>query len=173
MDMVSSWVAAVSSPGDEYHLAPSSGSYADRYKLVRVSRIAVENLLEIFAEVRKEIDVLHIEELSDGAWELVVLESHCRVLQDKLDGSCSNVDLNYYPFEPTPQDVAIWGYDSAKKLCEVWGRQRAERVVRGRGPAAACYAHLLADQPLVPICEGYGGSEKHAACIVEDCVRGK
>ncbi len=87
-----------------------------------------------------------IEELDDGSWEMVVLQSHCHALHDRLDKIFpgSNVDLNYDPVEPAASDLKFRGYDTAKKLRKYWFSQRANRMINTAWPAAAaCYAHHL------------------------------
>ena len=92
-------------------------------------------------------EVPHIEELNDGSWEMVVLKSYCCTFQDMLGEmfAGSDVDLNYDPLEPTVNNVEVWGYSNAKKLCKHLFVQRAERIVKEGWPAAAAhFAYLLA-----------------------------
>ena len=128
-------------------------------------------------------EVPNIEELSDGSWEICILKSHRRTVQDTLAKTFpgSDVDLYYNPLEPAANDLKIWDYNTAKKLRQHWFFQRAIRVIKKGWPAAAaCYAYLLEvmfglrlDQPLVPTYRGHVQSKEDAVYLVKACLRGK
>ncbi len=146
-DITPSCIFAVSSPGYKSHPAPQSGLHADQYTLVRLSEVEDGKVWEIFdTEIGTTHEVPSIEKLDDGSWEMVVLQSHCSALQDRLGKIFpgSNVDLNYDPGEPAASDLEFWNYDTAKKLREHWFSQRANRMINTAWPAAAAYyAHHL------------------------------
>jgi hypothetical protein len=146
-DTTPSYIVAVSSLGDKSHLSPPPGLRADQYTLIRLSKVKDENVLEkLDKKIGTVTEVPNIEELSDGSWEICILKSHRRTVQDTLGKTFpgSDVDLYYNPFEPAANDLKIWDYDTAKKLRQHWFFQRAIRVVKKGWPAAAaCYAYLL------------------------------
>ena len=192
-DITPSCTTAVSSLGNKSHSALPPGLHADQYTLVRLSEVEDEDgeVWEIFdTKIGTVHKVPSIEELGDGSWEMVVLQSHCRVLQDRLDKifSGSNVDLNYDPVEPTASDLRFWDYDSAKKLRECSFFQRANRMINTAWPAAvACYAYRLrilnglregaagfnclksSDQSLVSTYRGYPQSKEDAVYLLQAC----
>ena len=193
-DITPSCSAAVSSPGDKSYPAPPPGLHPDQYTLVRLSEFEDEDgkVWGIFdTEIRKMHEVPSIEELGDGSWEMVVLQSHCRALQNRLGRIFpgSNVDLNYDPIEPTASDLKFWrGYDTAKKLRECWFSQRANRMINKAWPAAAAYyAYRLgvmnglregaagsncpksSNQPLKPTYRGYLQRKGDAVCLLQAC----
>jgi len=107
-DITPSCIFAVSSPGYKSHPAPQSGLHADQYTLVRLSEVEDGKVWEIFdTEIGTTHEVPSIEKLDDGSWEMVVLQSHCSALQDRLGKIFpgSNVDLNYDPGEPAASDL--------------------------------------------------------------------
>lgn len=181
--MTPSHTIAVSSSGDEGHLSPPPGSRADQYALVRLSKVEERNILETLdTKIGTANEVPNIEELSDGSWEICILTSHRRTIQDRLGKifSDSNVELYYDPLEPTATDLEFWDYDTAKKLRQCWFFQRAIRVIKNGWPAAAaCYAYLLevmfdlrSDLPLVPTYRGCLQNKEDAVYIIEACLRG-
>ncbi|KAL8868946.1 MAG: hypothetical protein Q9198_008014, partial [Flavoplaca austrocitrina] len=112
-------VVAVSSSGDEGHPSPPPGLRADQYALIRLSNVKDRNVLETLdTEIGTVNEVPNIEELSDESWEICILESHRRTVQDTLGKifSGSDVDLYYDPLEATANDLEFWDYDTAKKL---------------------------------------------------------
>jgi len=189
-DITPSYSAAASSPGNKSHPAPPPGLHADQYTLVRLFEVEDEDgkVGEIFdTKIGTTHEVASIEELDDGSWEMVVLQSHCRALQDRLGKIFpgSKVDLNYDPVEPVASDLESWGYDRAKKLRERWFSQRAKKMINTAWPAAAAsYAHHLgvmkelregaagsncpqsSDQPLVPTHRGYLQSKGDAVYLL-------
>ena len=129
-------------------IAPLSGFRKDQYTLIRLSEVEDRKILEALdTQIGTLNQVLHIEELSDGSWEICILRSHCRAVQDTLGKVFpdSDVDLKYNPFEPTANDLKIWDYDTAKKLRRLWFLPRAVRIVQKGWPAAAAayYAYIL------------------------------
>ncbi len=198
-DITSSCIVAVSSPGDKSHPAPPSGLHVDQYTLVRLSEVEVEDedekVWEIFdTKIGTTLEVPNIEELGDGSWEMVVLKSHCRALQDMLGKIYpgSNVDLNYDPVEPAASDLEFLGYDNAKKLREHLFSQRAERIINWSwSTVAAYYAYRLgvmdglregaagssclksSHQPLVPTYRGYLQSKGDAVYLLQACFGGR
>lgn len=182
--MTPSHIVAVSSSGDEGHLSAPPGLRADQYALIRLSKVEDTNVLEALdMSIGTVNEVPNIEELSDESWEICILKSHRRTVQDMLSKkfSGSDVDLYYDPLEPTANDLECWDYDTAKKLRQSWFLQRAIRVVKMGWPAAAaCYAYLLevmfvirSDLPLVPTYRGCLQSKEDAVYIIEACLRGK
>ena len=128
-------------------------------------------------------EVPNIEELSDGSWEICILKSHRRTVQDTLGKmfSGADVDLYYDPLKPTADNLEFWDYDTAKKLGQGWFFQRAIRVIKnGCPPAAACHAYFLevmfglrSDLPLVPTYLGCLKSKQDAFYLLEASLRGK
>lgn len=139
-------VAAVSSR-DECHLSLPSDFIAAHYTIARVSKIGDGNVLEkLDGKTGRVNEVPSIKQLGDGSWEMVVLKSFCRTLQETLNNIFpgSEVDMNHDPLKPTANDVEVWGPDRAKKLYELWFVQRAKTIVKEGWPvAAAYYAYLL------------------------------
>ena len=129
-------------------IAPPSGFRKDQYTLIRLSEVEDRNILEMLdTQIGTMNQVLHIEELSDGSWEICILKSHSHAVQDALGKIFpdSDVDLKYNPFEPTANDLKIWDYDMAKKLRRLWFLPRAVRIVEKcwSAAAAAYYAYIL------------------------------
>ena len=88
-----------------------------------------------------------MEELNDGSWEMVVLQSYCPSLQAILRKIFpgSDIDLNYDPTEPTISEAETFGYKVAKTTCQDLFIRRAEKMVEEGWPMAAdCYKHLAA-----------------------------
>ncbi len=176
-DMASSSIVAVCSLVDESRLSPSLGFRADQYTLIRLSKVEKRKILKTLdTQIGTVNEVPNIEELSDGSWEICTLKSHCRTVHDTLEKIFPNsdVDLHYNPHEPTANDVKIWGYNAAKKLCRCRCAKRSIRIVKDGWPAAATYyASLLevmcvlgeAATPLAPTYQGFLGSKGDAAHI--------
>jgi len=183
-DMTPSHMVAVSSSGVEGHLSPPPDLRADQYALIRLSKVEDRNLLETLdTKIGTVNEVPNIEELSDESWEICILKSHRRTVQDTLGKifSSSDVELCYDPLEPTANDLEFWDYDTAKQLRRRWFFQRAIRVVEKGWPAAAAYyAYLLevmfglsSHPPLVPTYRGYLQSKEDAVYTIEACLRGR
>ena len=131
------YVVTVSSSG---HLRP------ERYMLLQLSNVnCIDALKTLNVSTGKENGVLHIEELSYGSWELVVLKSYCRMFQDMLYETFANpgVNLNYDPLEPIAACVKLLGYSAARNLSRHLFVQRAERIIKDGSPAAAYFAYRL------------------------------
>ena len=147
-DMMPSCIARVSSPGHERHLAPLSSLGTTQYTLVRLSKVGDGNILNILdIQLWTVNEVISIEELNDGSWEMTVLKSYCSILQVMLGKifPSSDVDLNYDPTESAVNEVENLDYSGAKTLCQHLFIKRAERMVKKGWPmAAACYDHLTA-----------------------------
>lgn len=182
--MTPSHVVAVSSSGDEGHLSPPPGLRSDQYALIRLSKVENTDVLETLdRKIGTVNEVPNIEELSDESWEICILKSHRRTVQDTLRKifSGSDVDLYYDPLEPTANDLEFLDYDTAKKLRQSSFFERAIKVVKMGWPAAAaCYAFLLkvmfglcSDLSLVPTYRGCLQGKEDAVYIVEACLRGK
>ena len=165
-------------------LLPPLGFHGDQYTLIRMFGVEDENVLKILdANIGKVNEVPHIEELSDGSWEICILKSHRHTIKDKLRQIFpgSNVELYYNPLGPTAKDLKIWGCGKAKMLYEEWFFERAIRVIKEGWPAgAACYAHRLKvmsglriDFTLVPTYQGYLQSKEDAVHLLEACLSGK
>ena len=115
--------------------------------LLQLSNVnCIDALKTLNESIGKVNEVLHIEELSDGSWEVVVLKSYCRILQDTLYETFANpgVDLNYDPLEPIAACVKLLGYSAARNLSKHLFGQRAERIIKDGSPAAAYFAYRLA-----------------------------
>jgi hypothetical protein len=180
---------------DEGCLSPPWGFRAAQYTLIRLSKVEGRKVLETLdKEIGTVNEVPHIEELSDGSWEICILKSHCHTAQDTLNTIFpgSDVDLNYNPVEPTANDLKIWDYDAAKRLRHHWCFKRAIRIVQDGWPAAAAYyTYLLEgmcglgeaaagpicpdsfDQPLVPTYQGRLESKEDAVYLLEACLQAK
>ena len=136
------------SPRGERQLARWRFS-TDQYTLVRLSNAGDGDILEkLDTNIGTGYEVLSIEELIDGSWEMVTLKSYCCTLQDTLSKMFpgSNVDLNYDPLEPTASDVEYVGHNTAKKLCQYWFLKRAERMIQVAWPMAAAYYACLVER---------------------------
>jgi len=120
----------------------------NQYTLVRLSKAGDGNILNVLdTKIGTVNELLRVEELNDGLWEMVVLKSYCSTLQAMLGEIFpgSNVDLNHDPTEPTVSEVEILGYNAAKMLCEHLFIKRAERMVKeGWSMAADFYDYLRA-----------------------------
>jgi hypothetical protein len=115
--------------------------------LLQLSNVNCIDAFKTFNDSIGKVDeVLHIEELSDGSWEVVVLKSYCRMLQDTLYETFANPDVNlkYDPLEPIAADVELLGYGAARNLSKHLFVQRAERIIKEGSPAAAYFAYRLA-----------------------------
>ncbi len=192
-DITFSYSVAVSSSGNKSHSASPSSLHADQYTLVRLSEIENEGekVWDFFdTKIGTMHEVTSIEELGDGSWEIIVLQSHCRALQDRLGKIFpdSNVDLNYDSVEPAASDLKFWNYDTTNKLREFCFSQRANRMINTAWPAAAAYyAHHLKvmnelregaarfncpksfDQPLMSTYRGYLQSKRDAVYLLQAC----
>ena len=118
-----SYVVAVSSPEHKGHLLPPPGLRADQYTLIRLSKVRDGNMLDTLdTKIGTVNEVPHIDELSNGSWEICILKSHRRTVQDKLGEVFpgSDVDVYYDPREPTANDLEFWDYNTAKKLRQYW-----------------------------------------------------
>jgi len=121
------------------------------------------------------------------------LKSYCLIAQSTLGKMFpdSDIDLHYNPLEPTAQDVEVWGYDKAKKVCRQWLFKRSIRVVsEGWSVAAAYYSSLLrvmfgldeaaagfvhpdsSNQQLIPTYQGCIRSKEDAVYLLEACLQG-
>ena len=92
---------------------------ADQYRLTRLSEVEYEDVSKLFdAQVRTWYGVLCVLPLGDGSYEIVVQNSHCTILNARLDKMLpeSSFDLEYDPVEPTHADLRFWDYDTAKEL---------------------------------------------------------
>lgn len=191
-DMVPSRIATAFPSGEQRCITPL-GLQADQYRLARLSEVEYEDVSKFFdAQMRTWYGVPCVLPLGDGSYEIVVQNSHCTILKDRLDKMLpeSNFDLEYDPVEPTHADLQFWDYDTAKDLHQHWFLLRASRVAGKDGSMAAAYytyrlKHLYGldaavtgsslksfDGPLVPTFRGYLESEDEAVCLVEACLRG-
>ena len=118
----------------------------DRYTLLQFSNVACKDVLRMLdGRIGKADIVPHIEQLSDGSWEMVVPRSCCHMLRDMLHEvfAGSDVNLNYDPLEPLAACVELLGYSTARKLSKRLFMQRAERIISDGSPAAAYFAYRL------------------------------
>jgi len=138
-------------------------------------------------------EVPNIEKLNDGSWEICMLKSYRFIAQSTLGEIFpdSDIDLHYNPLEPPAEDVKVWGYDKAKKVCRQWLFNRAIRVVsEGWSVAATYFSSLLrvmcgldeaaagfvhpgsSNQQLIPTYQGCIRSKEDAVYLLEACLRG-
>lgn len=147
-DMMPSCIATASSSRNGRHLASPSSVGMNQYTLARLSKTGDGNILDILdTRIGALNELLNVEELNDGSWEMVVLKSYCPTLQAMLDEIFpgSDVDLYHDPIESTISEVKHLGYNAAKTLCEYLFIKRAERMVKEGWPMAAdFYEHLTA-----------------------------
>ncbi len=91
-------------------------------------------------------ELLSMEELIDGTWEIAVLKSYGPTLQailgEKFPGS--DVDLDYDPTEPTTSEMENSDYSATKTLREHLFIKRAERMIKEGPPMAAKFYEYLA-----------------------------
>ena len=79
-DTMASSIVALPS-GDESRPSPPSGFRTEQYMLIRLSKVEDRKILETLdTQIGAINQVLHIEELSDGSWEIYTLKSHCRIV---------------------------------------------------------------------------------------------
>jgi hypothetical protein len=115
----------------------------DSYTLVRVSNLGY------YAQTLEKLgnfdEILSIEELEDGSWELPVRKSYLPTLKDKLREMVSDciIDPDYDPTKPNAREVEEFGYETARILSKDKFHDRAERMIHEAFPkAAAFYAEL-------------------------------
>jgi hypothetical protein len=90
-------------------------------------------------------EILSIEELQDGSWELPVRKSYLPTLKNKLRQVVPGciIEPDYDPTEPNAKEVEEFGYERARILRTATFHDRAERMIREPWPkAAAFYADL-------------------------------
>jgi hypothetical protein len=121
----------------------------DDYALVCLSSIGSPSYIEIlkmFDMIAAALDaVLRAEELPDQTWELPVLRTYLPTLEAKLRTlfpGC-NIESDYDPTEPNPQETEMFGYGMAKALrtdtaCDRADRMRNDTCLK----AALFYSHL-------------------------------
>jgi len=128
---------------------PLDGTFDfELYTLVRLSGLGnyTETLdnLEMLGNIN---EVLSIEELPDGCWELPVLKSYVPRLRDevgKIFPGC-NVEPDNDPTEPSEKEVKEIGFEKARILRTRTFCDRAERISNEARPkAAAFYSRFMA-----------------------------
>jgi hypothetical protein len=115
----------------------------DSYTLVRVSDLG--HYAHTPDKLRNFNEILSIEELEDGSWELPVRKSYLATLKDKLCEIVPDYIINpdYDPIKPGVREVEEFSYKRATILNRDKFHDRAERITRKALPkAAAFYADL-------------------------------
>ena len=172
-------VVAAPSSGDSIN--PSPTFRADRYTLIRLSNTGDSNVPDLLDTNLGLYEAPHVEELSDGSWEICVLESSILTIRDMLQKILpqSNVDIHYNHLEPTAKDLRHWDYSKARKLRWIWFEKRVIRIRKEGWPAAANHYNQLllegmfgSDMLLVPTYRGYLQTKEDAADLVDACIHG-
>lgn len=106
----------------------------------------IDELEDLGMELGTVFQVVSIEKLNDGSWEMVASRVYVPTLAanlTRLYPGC-HFDPKYDPFQPAPRDVDYFGIARARELTRQCVLKRAERMVEDSWPiAAACYAFLL------------------------------
>jgi hypothetical protein len=116
------------------------------YTLVRLSNLEGSQILETLDSLGRLDEILSIEELKDGSWELPVLKSYFPKLETQLCRIFPGCDIEQSnnPTEPRKEEVEQYGKEVAKHLTIIAFYERAERMkVEGFPGAIAFYSHLL------------------------------
>lgn len=80
-NMMFSCIVTASSSRNERHLASPSSVGMNQYTLARLFKIGDGNILDILnTRIETLNELLNVEELNDGSWEMVVLKSYCPTL---------------------------------------------------------------------------------------------
>ena len=120
------------------------------YTLVRLSDVGdfteseISDVLDTLANLG---EILSIEELPDGSFELPVLKSYFPSLKDqvgKIFPGC-NIELDIDPTEPNEQEVKMFGSSTATILRTATFYDRAERMEYEAWPKAAAFYLQLKD----------------------------
>ncbi|KAK7894609.1 hypothetical protein LTR67_006371 [Exophiala xenobiotica] len=106
----------------------------DQYTVVRFDTEHGSVTLRDLDQVAKSLsNIVHIMQLNNGRWEILVWKGCITKLKGKLyreyPGSFLEVDQN--PWDPDPEDVKYFGPVRARKLCPEWFRGRALRAIQG------------------------------------------
>jgi hypothetical protein len=90
-------------------------------------------------------EILSVEELQDGSWELPVQKSYLPALTEKLCKVVPDciIERDYDPTKPNTQEVQSCGYETARAQRTATFDDRVKRMIREAWPkAAAFYADL-------------------------------
>ena len=133
--------------------------------------------------IRTVNDVPNIEKLNNESWEICILKLHRHIVKETLSKTFPGSDVHLYhnPFEPTPNDSKIWGYDEAKMLYRNWFFKRAIRICTEDWPASVtCYTYLLkvmcglaSDFTLISMYQGCLQSKEDAVYLLKSYLQGK
>jgi hypothetical protein len=112
----------------------------DLYTLVRVSDLG--HYVYTPDKLGNFNEILSIEKLEDGSWELPVYKLYLLKLKDKLSDYIVNPD--YDPTEPNAREVEEFGYEIARILSKDKFHNRAKHMIYEAFPKAATfYAELV------------------------------
>ena len=80
---------------------------------------------------------------------MLVLRAYIPTLRCKLNDvhPSFTLDVEYDPFEPTLNDVELWGLDAARDLYADWTTKRARQVIQDSWYIASEYYRQLMDHP--------------------------
>ena len=90
--------------------------------------------------------VIHIMQLNNGRWEILVWKGYITALQDKLCRKYSNslLEVDQNPWDPDAEDVKYFGLVQARELCHEWFRGRALRAIHADPyTVGAYYGYIL------------------------------
>ena len=175
-----------------HHLALPLGFFVTDYKLVRLSGVDRQDCSTVFNEIG-ETEVPSTYFLGNRTWEIVILDSFCLTLQDRLSTKIPNsvLDLDYSPIRPTGTDLARWGDAAANDLCWLWFLRRALRMIQhGRPITATYYSYYLGylsgfqestdsnlytstEVPFLPTYRGAIDTREEAFLLVQGCICGE
>ncbi|KAH8653947.1 hypothetical protein BGZ60DRAFT_419026 [Tricladium varicosporioides] len=148
------------------------------FTLVRVSNFG--RRVQLLKKLAKFDEILSIEELQGGSWELLVRKSYLPRLKGELGKvvpDC-NIEPGYDPTEPSAKEVEEFGYRAAKILKTTMFHDRVERIKREPWPRTrAFYSELgmrggregaTGDEGEMAILDdGEGNREEELAVVVE------
>jgi hypothetical protein len=106
----------------------------DQYTVVRFHAGHGPVTLRDLDQVAKSLSyVVHIMQLNNGRWEMLVWKGCITELKGKLcrEYPGSFLEVNQNPWDPDPEDVKYFGLVRARKLCHEWFRGRALRAIHG------------------------------------------
>jgi hypothetical protein len=112
----------------------------DSYTLVRVSDLG--HYAHTPDKLGNFDEILSIEKLEDGSWELPVRKSYLPKLKDKLPDCI--IDPDYDPTEPNAREVEEFGYEIVRILSKDKFHDRAKRMIYEAFPKAATFYAELA-----------------------------
>jgi hypothetical protein len=119
----------------------------DQYTIVRFNAGHGSVTLRDLDQVAKSLsNVVHIMQLNNGRWEILVWKGCITELKGKLyrEYPSSFLEVDQNPWDPDPEDVKYFGLVRARKLCHEWFRGRALRAIYGdRYTIGSYYGYIL------------------------------